>query len=92
MQCNIYRSSQDYQLSSVAATYPIQMQGTKASGFILIDRERAGSVDSKLDLAHEFFHVLQHAHNYVIGLGKTTDPVTGQQQSKPFWWEEASAE
>lgn len=88
----VRRNSQDFQLSSVAATIPIQMQGTKASGFILLDRERVGDPDFALDLAHEFFHVLQNAHNFAVGLGKTTDPATGQAQTMPFWWDEATAE
>lgn len=88
----VRRNDQDFQLSSVAATIPIQVQGTKASGFILLDRERVGDPDFALDLAHEFFHVLQNAHNFAIGLGKTTDPATGQEQTVPFWWDEATAE
>lgn len=89
---SVRRSSQDFQLSSVAATIPIQVQGTKSSGFMLLDRERVGDPDFALDIAHEFFHVLQYAHNFAVGLGTTTDPATGQAQTTTYWWDEATAE
>jgi hypothetical protein len=89
---SVRRSSQDFQLSSLAATIPIQVQGTKSSGFMLLDRERVGDPDFALDMAHEFFHVLQSAHNFAVGLGTTTDPTTGQAQTTTYWWDEATAE
>jgi hypothetical protein len=88
----VRRSGQDFQLSSIAATYPIQIQGTKSSGFMLLDRERVGDPDLALDMAHEFFHVLQNAHNFAVGIGTTTDQATGEKRTTTYWWDEATAE
>lgn len=88
----VRRSGQDFQLSSIAATYPIQIQGTKSSGFMLLDRERVGDPDLALDMAHEFFHVLQNAHNFAVGIGTTTDQATGKERTTTYWWDEATAE
>lgn len=52
-----------------------------ASGYVLVDRSRLGDdVEMRLDLIHEFFHVLQYAHN---GYAPLADP--------SHWFVEASA-
>ncbi len=53
-----------------------------SSGFVLVNRARLGDpVGMKQDLVHEFFHVLQHAHN-------RRAPVAG---TDSHWFSEASA-
>ncbi|MEP7360102.1 MAG: hypothetical protein ABI744_00850 [Chloroflexota bacterium] len=53
-----------------------------SSGFVLVNRNRLGDTTAmKQDLVHEFFHVLQHAHN-------RRAPTRG---SDSHWFSEASA-
>ena len=52
-----------------------------SSGFIIVDRTRFGDPDDlRRSLIHEFFHVLQYAHNRKLVAG-----------TKQFWYVEASA-
>ncbi len=52
------------------------------SGFLLVGRNRLSSTGFKSDLAHEFFHALQDAHNATTSNSCPHDR---------FWFDEASA-
>ena len=67
--------------TAVAAAVPSeQFDGNRSSGFMLVDR---GRIDGEIrnDLIHEFFHVLQYAHNRKSWSGAGAD----------HWFLEASA-
>lgn len=60
--------------------------GVTSSGYMLVSRTRVHSPKFKLDFVHEFFHILQAAHNNSIsfqGAGRN---------SREYWFVEASAE
>jgi hypothetical protein len=56
--------------------------GKTASGFMLVNRGRLTNPDFRNDLIHEFFHILEMAHNYRAMVNSA-----GQLQ----WFEDASA-
>lgn len=49
-------------------------QGKAAAGFIVSRRERIHEPGQSSTLAHEFYHVLQFAHNWDIAFGYTWQP------------------
>jgi hypothetical protein len=49
-------------------------QGKAAAGFIVSRRERLYDPGQAATLAHEFYHVLQFAHNWDIGFGYSWQP------------------
>jgi hypothetical protein len=60
--------------------------GVTSSGYMLVSRARVRDPKFKLDFVHEFFHILQAAHNDKIsfqGTGANT---------REYWFVEASAE
>ncbi|HEY8448475.1 MAG TPA: hypothetical protein VIL01_15345 [Thermomicrobiales bacterium] len=61
--------------STLAVAIPAApFEGNKASGFMVARRARLKSEGVKLDLAHEFFHILQNAHNQQIAFGFRSVP------------------
>jgi len=62
--------------------------GKKSSGYMLLSRSRAGDISIKSDFAHEFFHVLQDAHNRFTAY---TTKVNGHEETFQNWFIEASA-
>lgn len=69
--------------NSAAAALPSEPYNeNKASGFLMVDRTRLGGNDDwHNDVIHEFFHVLQYAHNRRAWLSGSTQQ----------WFVEASA-
>lgn len=71
-------------LSAALGVAPVAppFQGSKSSGYIIVDRAEVNNGASfQQILAHEFFHVLQHAHNYEVHFNGDTE----------WWFTEASA-
>lgn len=66
--------------------------GPSASGFIVMERSLLDHEDLRGTVAHEFFHILQYAHNYEIGIRQadSTDEL-GNQIWQLNWFFEASA-
>ena len=81
--------------SAVAAAYPVApftsngRGGQVASGVIVVDRTRIA--DLAADLAHEFFHVLQFAHNEAARLIDTGQRLGDVPVLDASWFVEASA-
>jgi hypothetical protein len=80
----IWRQSMTREITSTAlavtvaaAPYP----GLRSSGYMLFSRKDLATSSFKSILAHEFFHVLQNAHNQKIQFQGTTE----------WWFTEASA-
>ncbi|MEZ0314522.1 MAG: hypothetical protein ACAI38_22360 [Myxococcota bacterium] len=74
------------QIGNGIAVATAPFAGDTSSGYILIGRSRAESAGFRSTMIHEFFHVLQKAHNRKVmwepsALGPSTE----------FWWVEASA-
>ena len=68
---------------AVGVTYPTPpLNDTTSSGYILLPRALVYQADTKDTVAHEFFHVLQMAHNNAV---VTPDNLN-------WWFTEASAE
>ena len=62
------------------------------SGYILLDKTRAASPASlKTDFAHEFFHILQFAHNAEATAVDTGRRVGGEPVWDESWYTEATA-
>ena len=71
---------------AVATTFDANIHDTTSSGYILVGRGRLGGTDAaKADIAHEFFHVLQDAHDASL-----RGPSVGGHPT-PDWFTEASA-
>lgn len=70
--------------SGAGAVAPATKLGVStSSGYMLMRRDSIDQVDNfKATLAHEFFHVLQHAHNYRVHFN---------QNNEEWWFTEASA-
>lgn len=66
-------------MAAAVATEPYK--DVHASSFMLVGRNDIGSKGFKSTLAHEFFHVLQDAHNYDVSFHDDTE----------WWFTEASA-
>lgn len=67
--------------------------GQTCSGYMLLNRTRLGTPDFYTDMVHEFFHILQNAHNAAIAF-RCPDPVPGgcaKGQWLEYWFVEASA-
>jgi uncharacterized protein DUF6055 len=62
-----------------AEDVPTDVHGTRASGFLLVDRTKLNSVDFASILVHELFHLLQSRYN------------TGDCGGGSWWFTEASA-
>ncbi|MER3436621.1 MAG: hypothetical protein C4346_02805 [Chloroflexota bacterium] len=61
--------------STLAVAIPAEpFEGKSSSGFMVARRARLKSDGVKLDLAHEFFHILQNAHNQEIAFGYRSVP------------------
>ncbi len=61
--------------------------GSTSSGYVVISRERASEAGGfKSTMAHEFFHILQYAHNAQIFWQGVNRKFVHE-----FWWAEASA-
>lgn len=67
--------------AGVAPTAPPYL-GVSSSGYILLNRTRLGNKIFRSELVHEFFHILQHAHNQKIEFDAAQNE---------WWWVEASA-
>lgn len=70
------------------------VQGGKSSGYIVARRPNIGTDGLILTMAHEFFHVLQQAHNWEIAFGFKTTPYNSDFdtiQLSEFWFVEATA-
>jgi uncharacterized protein DUF6055 len=65
--------------SRLAEEVPTDVHGARASGFLLVDRTRIGTVDFPSILVHELFHLLQSRYN------------TGDCGGGTWWFTEASA-
>jgi hypothetical protein len=68
--------------------------GTGSSGFILASRPLIGTPALTIVMAHEFFHVLQQAHNWAISFGFKGTPYSDDfdlLEYSEYWFTEASA-
>jgi hypothetical protein len=68
--------------------------GSKSSGYIVARRPNIGTDSLVLTMAHEFFHVLQNAHNWQIAFGFKSTPYNQDfdtLQFSEFWFVEATA-
>lgn len=63
--------------------------GVSSSGFMLLGRARLAGSSFYTDLVHEFFHVLQYAHNQEVRV-RCASSCRGPDLEK-FWFVEASA-
>jgi hypothetical protein len=82
----------DQALAHAAPDAPFD--GSKSSGYIVARRPNIGTDDLILTMAHEFFHVLQQAHNWEIAFGFKSTPYTPDFdtiQFSEFWFVEATA-
>lgn len=69
--------------------------GKASSAFVVARRPFIGNPQLSLTLSHEFFHVLQYAHNWEIGFGFKGTPYTSDFDILSFveaWFVEASAD
>ncbi|MEA2596663.1 MAG: hypothetical protein QOF01_3132, partial [Thermomicrobiales bacterium] len=69
--------------------------GRKSSGYIVARRPNIGEADLILTMAHEFFHVLQDAHNWQIAFGFKDSPYTEDFETlsfSEFWFVESTAD
>jgi hypothetical protein len=79
------RAGGNYQIphGTMAAAWPAKPEtGTRSSGLMLLNRHDLGAASFKSTLAHEFFHVLQNAHNSKISFNN---------RHQEWWFIEASA-
>ncbi len=70
------------------------LDGRKASSYIVARREYIGKPEQAIILAHEFFHSLQHAHNWQVSWGFKAGPYSPDFDTiafSQFWYVEASA-
>jgi hypothetical protein len=77
------------------ATADEPVVGTGSSAFVVGRRPTIGQTQLALTLAHEFFHVLQYAHNWEIGFGFKGSPYSSDFDILTFaemWFVEASAD
>jgi hypothetical protein len=81
----------DTALAMAIADYPVV--GKTASGYMIARREYLGAELLHTTLAHEFFHVLQYAHNVAITQGFSATPYGEFEVLKlvPYWFFEATA-
>ena len=80
---SVFREGKQRSIPEVAAAIPSEpFNGNTASGFLLVNRDRRSDPEFTNDLIHEFFHILQMAHNY-----RAMVDATGQLQ----WFQDASA-
>jgi hypothetical protein len=80
-------------LAHAAPDYPIE--GRKSSGYIVARRPNIGEPDLILTMAHEFFHILQDAHNFLIAFGYKDTPFSNDFETlsySEFWFVEATAD
>lgn len=76
---------------AMAPTAPPRV-GKTASGYILLARDRAGDPATiKSDFAHEFFHILQSAHNSTARFVDTGARIGSKTVWDECWFTEASA-
>jgi hypothetical protein len=69
--------------------------GKASSAFVVARRPYIGNPQLSLTLSHEYFHVLQYAHNWEIGFGFKGTPYTSDFDVLSFveaWFVEASAD
>lgn len=69
--------------------------GKASSAFVVARRPYIGLPELSLTLAHEFFHVLQYAHNWEIGFGFQGTPYSADFDVLSYvesWFVEASAD
>lgn len=79
-------------LAHAAPDDPID--GRKASSYIVARREYIGQPEQAIILAHEFFHSLQHAHNWQLSWGFKAGPYSPDFDTiafSQFWYVEATA-
>ncbi len=74
------------QVGNGVAVAAAPFAGNTSSGYILIGRSRAESAGFRSTMVHEFFHVLQKAHNRTV----MWEP-SAAGPSTELWWVEASA-
>jgi hypothetical protein len=70
------------------------VDGSKASSYIVARREYIGKPEQAIILAHEFFHSLQHAHNWQLSYGFKEGPLNDEFETltfSQFWFVEATA-
>lgn len=80
---SVFREGDQRSIDAVADEVPSEpFTGNTASGFMLVNRGRLADPDFRNDLIHEFFHILEMAHNYRAMVNSA-----GQLQ----WFEDASA-
>ncbi|HKG25990.1 MAG TPA: hypothetical protein VKB09_10110, partial [Thermomicrobiales bacterium] len=80
-------------LAHAAPDNPID--GRKSSGYIVARRPNIGDPKLQLTMAHEFFHVLQDAHNWEIAFGFKGTPYNSDFETlsfSEFWFVEATAD
>jgi hypothetical protein len=68
--------------------------GRKSSGYVVARRPNIGDPELNMTMAHEFFHVLQDAHNYEIAFGFKGSPFNADFDTltySEFWFVEATA-
>ncbi len=93
----VHRKGGDYiseeALAHAAPDQPID--GRKSSGYIVARRPNIGDPKLVLTMSHEFFHILQDAHNYQIAFGYITAPYNAEFETisySEFWFVEATAD
>ncbi len=80
---SVFREGKQRSILAAAVEIPSEpFTGNTASGFMLVNRGRLADPDFRNDLIHEFFHILEMAHNYRAMFNSA-----GQLQ----WFEDASA-
>jgi hypothetical protein len=81
-----------WETSRAVAVPTAPFDGETASGFVLVNRLQLDDRSMRGLLVHEFFHVLQYAHNVEVGLRETgeTGP-DGWPVTEVNWFLEASA-
>jgi hypothetical protein len=71
------------------------VNGNKSSAYVVARRPRISDPDQMLTMSHEFFHVLQNAHNYKIAFGLKDSPYNQDFETlsySEFWFVEATAD
>ena len=80
---------------ALASAHPTEpFEGRTTSSYVLAWREDVGTVDFRSTLLHEFFHVLQAAHNRESAFGVTALPLDDNYDTfyeGENWWVESSA-
>ena len=86
---SVYRNKDNYaETDGTSTQFPVLPIGKTGSGFILINRSNLNASSFHMMLIHEFFHVLQDAHNQAFAVRKNPLSLTG---NVVYWFTEASA-